>query len=139
MLPISSSLTPLQRADELLKAMTIEEKAFQLSSVQGLSLFGPAGLSEEQLEKLLGQGIGQIAALPSLGYKTPSALAGYVNRIQHFLVERTRPGIPAIVHCEALNGVLAPQFTSFPTAIGLAATWNPEGIQQMADLIRRQM
>jgi beta-xylosidase len=136
---LSSSLTPLQRADELLRTMTIEEKALQLSSIQGLALFGPEGLSEEQLEHRLGQGIGHIATLPSVGYKTPFAVAGYVNRIQRFLVERTRLGIPAIVHSEALNGVLAPQFTSFPTAIGLAATWNPEGVQQMADLIRRQM
>jgi beta-glucosidase len=127
------------RADELLRTMTIEEKAFQLSSIRSLSLFGPEGLIEEQLEKLLGRGIGHIAALPSIGYKTPSAVAGYVNRIQRFLVERTRLGIPAIFHSEALNGVLAPQFTSFPTAIGLAATWNPEGVRQMADLICRQM
>ncbi len=136
---MSSSLTPLERANELLRTMTIEEKAFQLSSIRSLSLFGPEGLIEEQFEQLLGRGIGHIAALPSIGYKTPSAVAGYVNRIQRFLVERTRLGIPAIFHCEALNGVLAPQFTSFPTAIGLAATWNPEGVEQMADLIRRQM
>lgn len=32
MFPISSSPTLLQRADELLQTMTIEEKAFQLSS-----------------------------------------------------------------------------------------------------------
>jgi beta-xylosidase len=136
---MSSSLTPLLRADELLCTMTIEEKAFQLSSIWSLALFGPEGLIESQLEELLGMGIGHIAILPSIGYKMPSAVAGYVNRIQRFLVERTRLGIPTIFHCEALNGVLAPQFTSFPTAIGLAATWNPEGVRQMADLIRRQM
>src|ERR1700730_17041968 len=136
---LSSSLTPMLRADELLRTMTIEEKAFQLSSIVPLALLGPEGLIEEQLEKLLGMGIGHIAALPSFGYKTPSAVAGYVNRIQRFLFERTRLGIPAIFHSEALNGVTAPQFTSFPTAIGLAATWNPEGVRQMADLIRRQM
>jgi beta-glucosidase len=136
---LSSSLTPLQRADELLHTMTIEEKAFQLSSILPQALFGSEGLVEEQLEKQLGLGIGHISTLSTLGYKTPSAVAGYVNRIQRFLVERTRLGIPAIFHCEALNGVVAPQFTSFPTAIGLAATWNPEGVRQMTDLIRRQM
>src|SRR5579872_38457 len=135
MLDLSSPSTPLQRANELLHLMTLEEKVFQLSSIRGLSLFGPEGLRSEELEERLGQGIGHIAALPSLGYKTPSAVAGYVNRIQRFLAERTRLGIPAIIHCEGLSGVLAPQFTAFPTAIGLAATWNPEGVGQMADLI----
>lgn len=136
---LSSSLTPLQRADELLHTMTIEEKAFQISSVLPQALFGSEGLVEELLEKQLGLGIGHVSTLATLGYKTPSVVAGYVNQIQHFLVEHTRLGIPAIFHCEALNGVAAPQFTSFPTAISLAATWNPEGVQQMTDLIRRQM
>lgn len=139
MFHISSSLTPSQRADELLRTMTLEEKAFQLSSIVPMGLFGTEGLVESQLEKLLGMGIGHIAALPTSGYKTPFAIASSVNQIQRFLVERTRLGIPAIFHCEALNGVVAPQFSSFPTAIGLAATWNPEGVQQMADLLRRQM
>ena len=63
---LSSSLTPLQRADELLRTMTIEEKAFQLSSIMPIGLFGAEGLIESQLEKLLGMGIGHIAALPTL-------------------------------------------------------------------------
>jgi beta-xylosidase len=136
---LSSSLTPLERADELLHTMTIEEKALQLSSVLPHSLFGSDGPVEERFAEQLGQGIGYVSTLPSFGYKTPVAVAKYVNRIQHFLVEHTRLGIPAIFLCEALNGVVAPQFTSFPTPIGLAATWNPEEVQKMADLIRRQM
>jgi beta-glucosidase len=27
----------------------------------------------------------------------------------------------------------------YPTAIALAATWNPDGVKEMADLVRRQM
>ena len=37
----SPTLTPQQRADALLKQMTIEEKAMQLSSVFPVGLFGP--------------------------------------------------------------------------------------------------
>lgn len=51
----------------------------------------------------------------------------------------TRLKIPAIFHNEALNGVVSPGFTAFSTAIGLAATWDPEGVQEMADSMRRQM
>jgi hypothetical protein len=35
----ASSATPIQRADELLRQMTVEEKAMQLSSVFPLALF----------------------------------------------------------------------------------------------------
>lgn len=35
--------------------------------------------------------------------------------------------------------VVAPHFTHFPTAIGLAATWDPEAVREMANLLRRQM
>ena len=131
--------TPLQRAEELLRKMTIDEKAMQLSSTLPIGLLGVDGLLESQATKVLGNGIGQISALGMFGHKSPAKTAATVNEIQRFLVERTRLGIPAIFHNEALNGLLAPDFTVFPTAIGLAASWNPEAVEEMADLVRRQM
>jgi beta-xylosidase len=47
--------------------------------------------------------------------------------------------IPAIFHNEAMSGVVAPHFTAFPTPIALAATWDPTAVEEMADIIRRQM
>jgi beta-xylosidase len=38
-----------------------------------------------------------------------------------------------------LNGVVAPNFTAFPTPIGLAATWDPDAVEEMADVMRRQL
>ena len=38
-----------------------------------------------------------------------------------------------------MSGVVAPHFTAFPTSIGLAATWDPAAVEEMADIIRRQM
>ncbi len=35
--------------------------------------------------------------------------------------------------------MVAPNFTAFPTPIGLAATWDPDAVQEMADIMRRQM
>ncbi|RZU65232.1 beta-glucosidase [Microterricola gilva] len=131
--------TPLQRADALLQQLTLEEKALQLSATMPIGLFGVDGLIESQATKVLGHGIGQISALGMFGHKSPAKTAHTVNEIQHFLVENTRLGIPAIFHNEALNGVIAPDFTVFPTAIGLAASWNPEAVGDMAELIRRQM
>ncbi|MCX5356239.1 glycoside hydrolase family 3 C-terminal domain-containing protein [Streptomyces mirabilis] len=132
-------MEPLQRADALLARMTLEEKAFQLTSVMGPSLSGPGGADPERLTGRLGHGIGQVSGLASFGAKPPADVARTVNGIQRFLVEKTRLGIPAIFHNEALNGVMAPGFTVFPTGIALAATWDPESVGRMAALIGRQM
>lgn len=134
-----ASLPTSERVEGLLAQMTLPEKAFQLTSVMPLALLGPQGLDSDKMSQTLGQGIGQISAPGMFGYKTPPRLAALGNAIQHFLIEHTRLGIPAIIHNEALNGVVAPECPNFPTAIGLAATWDPEGVQQMTDLIRRQM
>lgn len=134
-----SAGSPLQRADAVLQRMTLDEKAMQLSATIPIPLLGVDGLIESQATKLLGSGIGHVSALGLFGHKSPAIMARTVNSIQRFLVERTRLGIPAIFHNEALNGVLAPDFTVFPTAIGLAAGWNPDAVEEMADLIRRQM
>jgi beta-glucosidase len=66
-------------------------------------------------------------------------VAKTTNAIQRYLVTETRLGIPAIFHNEALTGVVSAHFTHFPAAIGLAATWDPEGVEQMAQIQRRQM
>jgi beta-glucosidase len=60
----------MQRADELLEQMTLEERAMQLSSVVPLALFGPEGPMRGQLDKLLGHGIGHVAGIGLLGHKT---------------------------------------------------------------------
>ena len=135
----ASSLSPMQRADELLNQMSIEEKAMQLSSVFPLALFDTEGPNHGQLDALLGNGIGHVSALGLIGHKAPEELARAVNAIQRYLVTETRLKIPAIFHNEAMSGVVAPHFTAFPTSIGVAATWNPEGTEEMADIIRRQM
>jgi beta-xylosidase len=134
-----SSTAAMARADELLRQMTIEEKAMQLSSVFPLALFNTEGTNRSQLDAQLKNGIGHVSALGLIGHKTPEALAKAVNAIQRYLVTETRLKIPAIFHNEAMSGVVAPHFTAFPTSIGLAATWDPAAVEEMADIIRRQM
>src|SRR5262245_27124826 len=92
-----------------------------------------------QLDSLLRHGIGHVAGLGLIRHKTPETIAKTVNAIQRYLVTETRLKIPALFHNEALNGVVAPHFTAFPTPIALAATWDPQAVQEMADLLRRQM
>jgi beta-xylosidase len=134
-----TATTPMERADELLREMTVEEKAMQVSCVVPLALLGPDGPMRGQLETLLGDGIGHVAGIGLLGHKMPDEIARSVNAIQRYLVTETRLKIPAIFHNEALNGVVAPGFSAFPTPLALAATWDPEAVREMADILRRQM
>ena len=46
--------------------------------------------------------------------------------MQKWLREKTRLGIPAILHEEILHGLMAVGGTNFPTPISLASSWNPE-------------
>ncbi len=128
-----------QKVDALLRRMTLEEKAMQVSCVVPLALLDSKGLMADQAEKLIKQGIGHIAGIGSFGHKSPVTVAKAVNTIQRYLVNETRLKIPAIFHNEALNGVVAPNFQAFPSPLALAATWDPEAIKAMADIIRRQM
>lgn len=127
------------RAADLLSRMTTTEKVRQLTGVLANTLTGfSGGLEPAQLSTQLSEGIGQIGAL-FVGTGPVTTVTELANGIQKHLKENTRLGIPAVIHNETLNGVLGEGFTSFPTAIGLAATWRPDLVQQMADLIRRQM
>src|SRR5262245_32018872 len=116
-----TSVDPTQRADELLREMTVEEKAMQLSCAMPLALLDRDGLMRGQADMLIQHGIGHVAGIGLLGHKAPETIAKSVNAVQRYLVTETRLKIPAIFHNEALNGVVAPHFSAFPTPIGLAA------------------
>ncbi len=131
--------TPIARARGLLSRMTLEEKAQQITAVMGMGLVGLDGPTKPQLEKELSGGIGHISMYTMFGHLSPAELARNVNTIQRYLIEETRLGIPAIFHIETLNGLVAPGFTTYPTALALAATWNPAGVQKMAATMAGQM
>jgi beta-glucosidase len=127
-----------RRAEDLLERMTLEEKVAQLSSVFPHAVVGPAGVDKQKLDVVLGAGIGQLSGLTNLFPTDPAALVGTVDEIQHYLVEKTRLGIPALGHSEALSGLLHSAASNFPTAIALAATWAPERVEQMNGIVRSE-
>ncbi len=134
-----SSLPVEQRVEDLLSQMTLEEKVAQLCGLIPAAFWGPGGINEAKMHTLLPHGIGQISGTGLGSGIQIKRIAEGINQIQRYLVEQTRLGIPAIFHNEALNGLVAPQAINFPTAIGLSATWSPELVEQMTDVIRRQM
>ena len=129
------------RVKSLIKRMTIEEKIAQLNSVPASDLLEDGRFSREKASKLIGKGIGQITRLAGSleSPKEPAKIAAIANEIQRFLTSETRLGIPAIIHEECLSGLMAYGATTFPQAIGLASTWDPDLIQSITATIRRQM
>ncbi len=129
-----------KRVADLLKRMTLAEKVAQLGSVNWdkNQLDDPKTheLSAASAEKLLREGIGEITR-PGDRHDASGAVA-FANAIQKFLAEKTRLGIPALLHEESLHGLVAPGGTSFPQAIGLAATFDPELIEQIFTVAARQ-
>ena len=131
-----SSLTPSERARFLLDEMTVREKAYQLTGAAAWALASPAGGTPRDLERTLANPPGHIT---NFGIDSPEKTANLVATMQRTIIEGSRLGIPLLVHAEALNGFLAGGHMVFPTSTGLAATWSPELVREMADLIRVQM
>src|SRR5438093_391186 len=119
--------------------MTLPEKLAQLGCAWSTALVDGAAFSADLAEQRIGDGIGSITRIGATTGLRPFGSATFANDIQRFLVERTRLGVPAIVHEESVAGYCARDATQFPQAIGLAATWDPVLVEQMAAVIREQM
>lgn len=125
---------------EIFSKMSLDEKIAQVGSVWVHELFDESGtLSEKKMESFLSNGIGQITRIGGASGLPPEKSAKVANEIQKFLVEKTRLGIPAIVHEECLNGYMAKGATIFPQMIGIASSWNPDLVSEIAHVIRTQM
>ncbi|MGA3057337.1 MAG: glycoside hydrolase family 3 N-terminal domain-containing protein [Candidatus Limnocylindrales bacterium] len=119
--------------------MTLEEKLAQLGSYWAHEILDREAFDEAKATERLGRGIGQITRLAGATNLGQRAVAELANEIQRFLVERTRLGIPAIVHEECLHGLLARESVCFPQSIGQAASWEPDLVRAMASRLGREL
>ena len=140
------------RVKDLLSRMTLEEKILQLTAIwlhfnpdkgdMAPSTFGEnfdGQPDDVDIHYLLGVGIGQITRPLGSQPIEPKKGAEIINQLQKRLVEETRLGIPAICHEECLTGLMAQGATSFSSPLNFGATWEPELIEKVGDVIRRQM
>jgi len=132
-----------ERTKDLLDRMTIEEKIAQLTSIW---IQRTGGVSPDQntedaadLTEQIRHGIGQITRPFGSHPIDPVEGAKMVNELQRKLVEETRLGIPAICHEECLTGFMAQGATSFPSPLNFGSTWDPDLIEKVSNVIRRQM
>jgi len=136
---LDSSQPIEKRVEDLLSRMTIEEKVAQLGSQYPKAVLESQELSIEKMETKFKHGIGQISRIGGLMNLLPEKSIKIANSIQKFLKEKTRLGIPAIVHEECLCGFTSRDGTVFPQIIGIASTWDPEIVEAMTNKISKQM
>jgi beta-glucosidase len=148
-----------RRVEDLLGRMTLEEKVAQMLTVWEHKdrIQTPDGtFSPAKAAQAFPDGIGQIArpsdrrgatvaangaagaAAGSVG-RDARETADYINAAQRWAVERTRLGIPILMHEEALHGYVARGATSFPQSIALASTWHPELLTRVFGVASREM
>ena len=116
------------RVADLLSRMTLEEKVHEITGggERQAEAIDPTGTFTTE------QARAAFAQLSSPDYAlTPRRSALLRNAVQRFLREKTRLGIPALFMGEALHGFMEYHSTSFPQALGLASTWDPELVRQV--------
>ena len=136
---LDTSLPTEQRVELLVEQMTLAEKLAQLGGVWSTGLVRDDAFSPAAAAEVMAHGAGQITRIAASTGLRPEGLARLHNDIQRWLVTETRLGIPAIVHEEAVGGFCARDAVQFPQAIGLAATWDPDLVQHVADHIRGEL
>ncbi len=153
------SLPIEKRVDDLLKQMTLEEKIAQMQGIwqtKNLIQDEKGQFSAKAAMKNFPNGIGQIArpsdrvgtkqSQPTAAGATANVVnrdgqeaAQYANAAQKWAVEKTRLGIPLLMHEEALHGFVGRGATSFPQAIALASSWDPALIERVYSVAGREM
>jgi beta-glucosidase len=128
-----------ERVAKLMELMTLEEKVAQLGCVWITSMLDGDRFDEDAARRLMPGGIGQITRIGASTVLDAPSSAALMNAAQRFAVERTRLGIPLLVHEESLAGYCARGATVFPQAIGLAASWDAGLVHEIASAIREQM
>ncbi|MCS0589658.1 glycoside hydrolase family 3 N-terminal domain-containing protein [Massilia norwichensis] len=144
------------RVEDLLGRMTLDEKIAQMQCVWQLKAGiqnADTSFSPEKAASTYPHGMGmfarpsdrQLGAASAAGdagetaHRGPRETAEYVNAVQKWAMERTRLGIPVLMHEEALHGYVAREATSFPQAIGLASSFDPALATRVFSVAAREM
>lgn len=109
--PAVRQASPEERADALIARMTLEEKVGQISQQ---FVLGSAAPVEARVRS---------GALGSLLFVRDPVV---IDRLQHMAVEETRLGIPLLFGYDVVHGFR----TIFPVPLAMAATWDPELVEQ---------
>jgi len=136
----NSSLSPDERAADLLKRLRPEEKIAQLGGwimpygkLPGKILPDGTITLDASLNAILVNGIGSISYV-NMGLSAAEGVA-CVTALQRRLIAGTRLGIPALFCEECAFGHIALGATAMPAPSTLGACWNPALVQRCYDAV----
>ena len=113
------SIVARQKAEVLLKQMTVNEKVGQLNQSAGIVM---PGIANEKPDNLITQGqVGSILWLIDVKE---------INRLQHLAVEKSRLHIPILFGFDVIHGYR----TVFPVPLAMASSWDPDVEEQAQHL-----
>ena len=140
------------RLSDLLSRMTLEEKVGQLLCPLGWEMYEihgnevcPSGKFKQLIkERNVGMLWATYRAVPwtkktLANGLNPEMAAKAGNALQKYVMENTRLGIPMFLAEEAPHGHMAIGATVFPTGIGMAATWSPELVKEVGQVIAKEI
>lgn len=137
---LNSNATPANRARDLRKRMTLEEKIGQLVSTCPVNQLHLDDYTDEQSieesKKLIDRGVGQLGV--AVRHATPANSPKIANAVQRYAREETRLGIPVLIQDECVHGCKANGSTMFPQSIGMAASWNPDLMEKLTHAIAKE-
>lgn len=116
------------RIADLLKRMTIEEKAGQLNQINGGSLTGPGANKTDREAKL------QMVMQGKIGSFLTVSGAKNTRDFQIIAVEKSRLGIPLLFAMDVIHGYR----TIFPIPLAEACSWDLAGIQQNSGVAAKE-
>ena len=117
-----ASLPIEDRVADLVPRMTLEEKIDQIATgwENRIEVVDPTGAHTAEEARTV--------ALNEWGKEQKLASRKFAelrNAMQHYYMEKTRLGIPAMIYSESLHGLMEFGSTSFPQTLALASTWDP--------------
>ena len=140
------------RLSDLLSRMTLEEKVGQLLCPLGWEMYEihgsevhPSGKFKQLIKE---RNVGMLWATYRADPWTKKTLANGLNpemaakagnALQKYVMENTRLGIPMFLAEEAPHGHMAIGATVFHTGIGMAATWSPELVKEVGQVIAKEI
>jgi beta-glucosidase len=117
----AASPTAEQRADALLKQMTVDEKIGQLNQAAG-GFFPDAPPAEELVRKGLAGSVLWLAD------------SAAINRMQKIAKEESRLHIPLLIGLDVIHGY----HTIFPPPLAMSATWDPKLVERAQIIAARE-
>lgn len=125
--------------DAIIETMSMEEKIAQITGIRPGEIMEDGKFSEEKCRETIPHGIGHICHFASGVTLSPEELRDFGRKIQDFLMNKTRTGIPAVLHEEAITGFCTQGAVTFPQQLGMGCSWNPEQIKKNTESTRENM